>query len=69
MNNEELSKLEKKLKYEMKFNCGRLEVYRTFQRYEELFSGIKDPTPEQMNTYIDLYTEYMHYVNRGGKWN
>ena len=69
MNNEELNKLEKKLKAEMKLNAGRLEVYRTFQKYEILFSEISNPTAEQQNTYLDLYTEYMHYVNRGGKWN
>lgn len=69
MNNEDLSKLEKKLKYEMKFNVGRLEVYKTFQKYEIVFSELKDPTPEQQNAYFDMFNEYMHYINRGGKWN
>lgn len=64
-----MQNLEKKIKASMKINVGRLEIYRLFQRYEDLFSQIKNPTPEQQNTYIDLYTEYMHYVNRGGKWN
>jgi hypothetical protein len=67
--NEELNKLEQKIRAEMKLNAGRLEVYRTFQRYEILFSELKNPTPQQQNTYLDLYAEYMHYVNRGGKWN
>ncbi len=64
-----MKNLENKIKDSIKTNVGRLEIYNLFRKYEDLFAQIKNPTPEQQSNYIELYSEYMHYLNRGGKWN
>jgi len=66
--NEEMNELEKKIKEAMKNEQGKLNVYRLFKQYEDCVAR-QDLNAQEENKYLDLYLEYMRFINKGGKWN
>lgn len=39
-------------------------VYRMMEIYEDLYAELKKPTPEQENSYIQVYFKYLGYGQR-----
>ena len=66
--NEEMGELEKKIKEAMKNEQGKLNVYRLFKKYEDCVAS-QNLTPQEEDKYLNLYLEYMRYINKTGAWN
>lgn len=42
-------------------------VYELFQKYEDAYTNLKNPSAKHQNDYIHLYFEYLGYMERREK--
>jgi uncharacterized protein (UPF0305 family) len=61
---EQLADQERIITNAMKENRSQTIVYRMMEVYEDLYAEIKHPTPQQENSYIQIYFKYLGYSQR-----
>ena len=61
---EQLDEQEHMILKAMKENRSQTIVYRMMEVYEDLYAEVKHPTPQQENSYIQVYFKYMGYSQR-----
>ena len=59
-----MEQLEKKIREAIHLKHSKRYVYDLFEQYEDLYSELKKPTPEQNNSYIQLYFLYCGYMEK-----
>ena len=61
---EQINEQEHMILKAMKENRSQTIVYRMMEVYEDLYAEVKHPTPQQENSYIQVYFKYMGYSQR-----
>ena len=61
---EQLDEQENMILKAMKENRSQTIIYRMMEIYEDLYAEVKHPTPQQENSYIQVYFKYMGYSQR-----
>ena len=56
--------IEQKLKEAIHLRHSKRLVYDLFERIENNYELIKDPTPEEHRNYINLYFIYLDYMSK-----
>jgi hypothetical protein len=61
---EQINEQENMILKAMKENRSCSIIYKMFEIYEDLYAEIKHPTPQQENSYIQIYFKYLGYSQR-----